>query len=131
MRTANLPDIYLGAVEKDYCSDVRVYLVNVASEPRTVLLKQGAHAGDLDGVMDLGASNFREIFIPAKGATLIDHMDDAGQLDFMTSYTLKVGQHEYLDEINHRSFSKQKIVEIPTLNERGYLGRFGRIGTVD
>ena len=126
MKPTDLKDIYLGAVEKDYGSDVKVYLINTSDEPQTVLLSQGAHAGDLDGVMDLGQSKYRKIVIPARGSTQIDHMDDAGQLEFMTTYTLRAGDHEYFDEINHRSFSKERNVDIPILNENGYLGGFSR-----
>lgn len=129
MPKTDLPCIYLGAVEKkgkDF--DVRVYLINISNEDKIVYLMQGSFQGDEDGLVDLGHSKYKEIKIQAKGFTEIDHMRDMGEMDFTTFYNLKVEDTEYLEEINGWSLSKDRLVDIPVLNQKGYLGGFGKCG---
>ena len=77
---------------------------------------------------DLGKSPYKQITIPAKGFLQIDHMDDAGQLDFTTYYNIKIGDTEYIEQINGWSFSKEKMADIPILNETGYFSGFSQVG---
>jgi hypothetical protein len=125
----DLSEIFLGAIEKNNCSDVKVYLLNTSTTPKTLLLLQGSFQGDVDGLMNLGSSPYKEITVPAMGFVQIDHMDDAGQLDFTTHYTVKDKEHEYVTQINGWSFfHEDKLVELPFLKERGYLSGFGLVG---
>jgi hypothetical protein len=55
-------------------------------------------------------------------------MDDAGQLDFTTYYNIKISDTEYIEQINGWSFSKEKLVDIPILNEKGYFSGFSKVG---
>jgi len=125
----DLPHVYLGAVEKKgNVFDVRVYLINVSDEKKVVYLMQGSFDGTGDKLIDLGHSKYKEIKIPAKGFVEIDHMGDMGELDFTTFYNLRVGDTEYLEQINGWSLSNDKLVDIPVLNQRGYLGGFRKCG---
>jgi len=128
MVKTDLKDIYLGAVEKDGGWDVKVYLINTGDKERTVQLLQGSFDGTGDVLLDLGHSTYKKIIIPAKGSVQIDHMDDAGQLDFTTYYNIKVGDTEYIEQINGWSFYGDKEVDIPIINEKGYFGGFGKVG---
>jgi len=124
----DLTGIYLGAVEKNKGWDVKVYVINISEEPKSIEILQGSFQGDTDGLLDLGHSPYKEITIPAKGFFQIDHMDDAGQLDFTTYYTLRVGDTEYIEQINGWSFQEDKMVDIPILDEKGYFSGFGKVG---
>lgn len=125
----DLKDIYLGAVEKSSGWDVKVYIINTSNEIKTLQLLQGSFDGNSDTVLDLGHSSYKEITIPAKTAIQIDHMDDAGELDFTTYYNIRVGENEYVEQINGWSFfSKDQMVDIPILNEKGYFSGFGKVG---
>ncbi|MDO8559062.1 MAG: hypothetical protein Q7R84_01905, partial [bacterium] len=125
----DLPYIYLGAIEKEGdVFDVRVYLINIANEDKVVYLMQGSFDGAGDELINLGHSKYKEIKIPAKGFIEIDHMSDMGEMDFTTFYNLKVGDTEYLEQINGWSLSKDRLIDIPVLNQRGYLGGFGKCG---
>ncbi len=128
MIKTDLKDIYLGAVEKDGGWDVKVYLINTGDKERTVQLLQGSFDGTGDALINLGHSSYKKIIIPAKGSVQIDHMDDAGQLDFTTYYNIKVGDTEYIEQINGWSFYGDKEVDIPIINEKGYFGGFGKVG---
>lgn len=129
MVETNLENIYLGAVETKGGWDVKVYIINTSDEPKTLLLLQGSFQGDTDGLLDLGHSPYKQIVIPAKESLQIDHMDDAGQLDFTTYYNIKVGDTEYLEQISGRSFfPEDKLVDIPILNKKGYFAGFGKVG---
>ena len=55
-------------------------------------------------------------------------MDDAGQLDFTTYYNIKIGDTEYIEQIIGWSFSKEKMADIPILNETGYFSGFSQVG---
>lgn len=128
MEKTDLESIYLGAVEKDNGWDVKVYVINTSDTPKDLQLLQGSFQGDTDSLIDLGGSKYKQITIPAKGFIEIDHMDDAGQLDFTTYYNIKSGNTEYVEQINGWSFSKEKLVDIPILNEKGYFSGFGKVG---
>lgn len=131
VKTTELTDIYLGAVQKEgNIFDVRVYLVNISDEDRNVCIMQGSFDGSGDVLIDLGHSSYKEIKIPGKGFIEIDRMSDMGELDFTTYYNIKIGDIEYLEEINGWSFSEEKLVDIPILNQRGYLGGFGKVRKV-
>ena len=129
MTETDLKDIYLGAVEKNGGWDVKVYLINTSNKPQILKLMQGSFQGDTDGFLDLGHSDYKKMLIPAKGYLQIDHMDDAGQLDFTTYYNIKIGGNEYIEQINGTSFFG-KLANIPILNEMGYLSGFGKVGKV-
>lgn len=129
MKTTDLPYIYLGAVKKEGdIFDMRVYLINISSEDKNAYLMQGSFDGGGDELIDLGHSKYKEIKIPAKGFIEIDHMRDMGELDFTTFYNLKVGDTEYLEQINGWSLSEDRLVDIPILNQKGYLGGLGKCG---
>ncbi len=128
MTDTDIKDIYLGAIEKNGGWDVRVYIINTSNENKTVQLLQGSFQGGEEGVLDLGHSRYKEIEVPQKGYVEIDHMDDAGQLDFTTYYNIRVGDNEYLAEINGWSFPKDKLDDVPILNAKGYFSGFGKVG---
>lgn len=128
MVESDLKDIYLGAVETDNLNDVRVYIINISDEPKTVQLLQGSFDGDDDGLLDLGHSPYKDLIIPAKGFVEIDHMEDGGELDFTTHYNIRFGDTEYMEDISGRSFLYHKPVVIPILNKKGYFSGFNKIG---
>ncbi len=128
MEKTDIEDIYLGAVEKDKGWDVKVYIINTSDVSKELQLLQGSFQGDTDSLLDLGKSPYKQITIPAKGFLQIDHMDDAGQLDFTTYYNIKIGDTEYIEQINGWSFSKEKMADIPILNETGYFSGFSQVG---
>lgn len=125
-----LKNLYLGAIkgvaEKDGRRepDLRVYLINTSDEVKTLELVQSSFQGDSDGILDLGHSRNKEINIPAKGFVQIDRMNDEGQLDFTTAYTIKIGDDTYFDQIDWLSFSGSKLKNVPILNKEGFLSDF-------
>ena len=127
-KETDLKGIYLGAVEKDGGWNVKVYIINTSDESKELELLQGSFNGNADELMDLGHSPYKGVTIPAKSYVEIDHMDDPGELDFTTYYNIKIGDVEYIEQINGWSFRKDKLVEIPILNQRGYFSGFGRVG---
>lgn len=127
-KETDIKDIYLGAVEKDGGWNVKVYIVNTSHESKELQLLQGSFNGNADAVMDLGHSPYKAITIPAKSYVEIDHMDDPGELDFTTYYNIRIGDVEYIEQINGWSFMKDKLVEIPILNQKGHFSGFGRVG---
>jgi hypothetical protein len=127
MQETDLKDIYLGAVEKNNLNDVCVYIINTSNESKIIKLLQSSVQGDTEGLLDLGKSSYEDVLIPANGFIKIDHMDDGGQLDFTTSYNIKVGKTEYFESINGHSFDK-KPVDIPMLNQKGFFSGFRKVG---
>jgi hypothetical protein len=127
----DLEGIYLAAFERDNPNarlDLDVYILNLSDSPRTLELCQASFQGDLDGLLDLGHSRYKTVVIQPKAFLKIDHFDDDGQLDFTTAYNIRVGDDQYFDQINGWSFSKDRLVDIPVLDARGYLGGFSKAG---
>lgn len=123
----DLENIFLGVINNDNGYDVKVYIINIFEEPKKIQLLQGSFQGNEDELLDLGHSPYKELLIPANGYLQIDHMKDPGELDFTTYYNIKVDGVEYLEQINGWCFSEDKLISIPTLNEKGYLFGFSKV----
>ncbi|WIM10075.1 hypothetical protein [Enhydrobacter sp.] len=130
MDHTDLPNVFLGAFENENSRelDIDICIVNLGDEPLTLGMCSGSFAGDMDGLMELGHSRYRQIVVPARGTTKVDHFSDEGELDFTTFYNIRVGSVQYLAEINGWNFGKDKLADIAPLQRSGYLVGFGRVG---
>lgn len=127
MIKTDLKNIYLGVVNKENSYDVKVYIINDSEDVKIIKLLQGSFQGDNDNFSDLGHSSYKEIKIPSKGYFQIDYMDDPGQLDFTTYYTIESDNEKYIQEINGWSFSNDKLIDLPIVKEKGYLFDFNKV----
>jgi hypothetical protein len=124
MPKTNLKGVYLAVFENENSQaldDINVCIINLSDKPQPLMHSQGSFQGDMDGILDLGHSRDKKLTIPANGSAKIDHFSDAGELDFTTCYTVKVGRREFSACIDGWIFLRKKEIDIPMLNRRGYL----------
>ena len=117
-------NLYLAAIDRNKGWDVSVYVVNTSKESQTISIKQTSFMGDTDNLLELPGSDYKQILVPGESYFQIDHMDDAGQLDFTTAYTITIGDEIYFEQINGWSFSDKNMKNVPFLNEKGYFAPF-------
>jgi hypothetical protein len=130
MERTDLPNVFLGAFENQNSQelDIDVCIVNLGDEPIMLEMCSGSFAGDMDGLMELGRSRYRQIEVPAMGTTKVDHFSDEGELDFTTFYNIRIGSVQYLAQINGWDLQRDKLVDIAPLGRSRCLVGFCRVG---
>lgn len=105
--------------------NVPVYLVNPTDEAFTIVQKQGAFAGDTDGLLDLGGGYKNSFTLKPKSYHRIDKMTDEGELDFTTWYHFYVVEGERIAKklfgqvSGHNIYWSRQVDELPIIGKRG------------